>query len=147
MHQGGSEQYISEKNASQKKGLCGNTTSRCQICSALGRCSRAQNPQPTANDVQCLGPLPRVVTCTTKGVAQQRRCWWTDSQQRRVEHLGLTHFTCHEKSMPPTTENWPRKLYIYSLNNNTSTEDKHETNHINNKYNDTNTDTRKLHNL
>ena len=28
-----------------------------------------------------------------------------------------------------------------------STEDKHETNHINNEYNDTNTDTRKLHNL
>ena len=27
-----------------------------------------------------------------------------------------------------------------------STEDKHETNHINNKYNDTNTDTRKMHN-
>ena len=51
------------------------------------------------------------------------------------------------KSIPPTTENWLRKLYIYSMNNNTSTEDKQETNHINNKYNDTNTDTRKLHNL
>ena len=51
------------------------------------------------------------------------------------------------KSIPPTTENWLRKLFIYSLNDNTSTEDKHETNHINNKYNDTNTDTRKLHNL
>ena len=46
-----------------------------------------------------------------------------------------------------TTENWLRKLYEYSMNNNTSTEDKHETNHIINKYNDTNTDTRKLHNL
>ena len=53
----------------------------------------------------------------------------------------------HVKSIPPTTENWLRKLYIYSMNNNTSTEDKHETNHINNKYNDTNTDTRKMHNL
>ena len=51
------------------------------------------------------------------------------------------------KSILPTTENWLRKLYIYSLNNNTSTEDKHETNHINNKYNDTKPDTRKLHNL
>ena len=51
------------------------------------------------------------------------------------------------KRKPPTTENWLRKLYEYSMNNNTSTEDKHETNHINNKYNDTNTDTRKLHNL
>ena len=51
------------------------------------------------------------------------------------------------KSTPLTTENWLRKLCIYSMNNNTSTEDKHKTNHINNKYNDTNTDTRKLHNL
>ena len=50
------------------------------------------------------------------------------------------------KSIPPTTDNCPRKLYEYSMNN-TSTEDKHETNHINNKYNDTNTDTRKLHNM
>ena len=31
------------------------------------------------------------------------------------------------KSIPPTAENWPRKLYQYSKNNNTSTEDKHET--------------------
>ena len=50
------------------------------------------------------------------------------------------------KSIPPTTENWLRKLYTYSLNNDKSTKDKHETNHINNKYNDTNTDTRKMHN-
>ena len=51
------------------------------------------------------------------------------------------------KSLPPTTENWLRKLYKYSKKNYKSTEDKHKTNHINNKYNDTNTDTRKLHNL
>ena len=38
------------------------------------------------------------------------------------------------KSIPHTTENWLRKLYKYSMNNNTITEDKHETNHINNKY-------------
>ena len=38
-----------------------------------------------------------------------------------------------------------RKLYIYSMKNNTSDEDKHDTNYINNKY--TNTCTRKLHNL
>ena len=50
------------------------------------------------------------------------------------------------KSIPPTTENWLRKLYTYSKKNYMSTEDKHETNHINNKYNDTNTDTRKTHN-
>ena len=32
------------------------------------------------------------------------------------------------------------------MNNDKSTEDKHETNHINNKYNDTNMNTRKMHN-
>ena len=50
------------------------------------------------------------------------------------------------KSIPPTTENWLRKLYTYSKKNYMSTEDKHDTNHINNKYNDTNNDTRKMHN-
>ena len=49
------------------------------------------------------------------------------------------------KSTSPTTENWLRKLCTYSMNNNTSDEDKHDTNYINNKY--TNTYTRKLHNL
>ena len=52
----------------------------------------------------------------------------------------------HVKSILPTTENWLRNLYTYSKKNYMSTEDKHETNHINNKYNDTNTDTRKMHN-
>ena len=47
------------------------------------------------------------------------------------------------KSIPPNTENWLRKLYNYSMNNDKSTEDKHETNHINNKCNDMNT--RKMH--
>ena len=50
------------------------------------------------------------------------------------------------KSIPPTTENWQRKLYQYSKKNYKSTEDKHDTNHINNKYNDTNLNTRKMHN-
>ena len=50
------------------------------------------------------------------------------------------------KSIHPTTENWPRKLYQYSKKNYKSTEDKHETNHINNKFNDTNMNTRKMHN-
>ena len=45
------------------------------------------------------------------------------------------------KSTSPTTENWLRKLCTYSMNNNTSDEDKHDTNYINN--NDTNTYTRK----
>ena len=48
------------------------------------------------------------------------------------------------KSIPPTTESWLRKLHKYSMNINMSTEDKHETNHINNKYKDMNT--RKMHN-
>ena len=51
----------------------------------------------------------------------------------------------HVKSTSPTTENWLRKLCTYSMNNNTSDEDKHDTNYINNKY--TNTFTRKLQNL
>ena len=50
------------------------------------------------------------------------------------------------KSILPTTENWLRKLYQYSKKTDKSTEDKHETNHINNKYNDTNMNTRKMHN-
>ena len=55
--------------------------------------------------------------------------------------------TCSQclKNIPPTTENWLRKLYKYSKKNYKSTEDKHETNHINNKYNDTNMNTRKMH--
>ena len=49
------------------------------------------------------------------------------------------------KSTSPKTENRLRKLCTYSMNNNTSDEDKHDTNYINNKY--TNTYTRMLHNL
>ena len=51
------------------------------------------------------------------------------------------------KSIPPSTENWLRKRYKYSKKNDKSTEDKHETNHINNKYNDMNMNTRKMHNI
>ena len=48
------------------------------------------------------------------------------------------------KSTSPTMKNGYENC-IYSMNNiNTSDEDKHETNYIN-KYNDANTDTRKLH--
>ena len=50
------------------------------------------------------------------------------------------------KSIPPATENWLRKLYKYSKKSYKSTEDKHETNHINNKCNDMNMNTRKMHN-
>ena len=48
------------------------------------------------------------------------------------------------KRKHPTAENWLRKLYQYSKKNYKSTEDKHETNHINNQYNDTNMNTRKM---
>ena len=58
----------------------------------------------------------------------------------------LLKWTYPVKSILPTTENWLRKLYQYSKKNYKSTEDKHETNHINNKYNDTNMNTRKMHN-
>ena len=69
--------------------------------------------------------------------------WTSASSSARA---GTSCKTEHVKSRPPTTENWLRKLYTYTKKNNMSTEDKHETNHINNKYNDTNTDTRKMHN-
>ena len=50
------------------------------------------------------------------------------------------------KSIPPNIENWLWKRYKYSMKNDKSTEDKHETNHINNKCNDMNMNTRKMHN-
>ena len=37
-----------------------------------------------------------------------------------------THYV---KTIPPNTENWLRKLYDKNCNNDTSTEDKHETNY------------------
>ena len=58
---------------------------------------------------------------------------------------GLGHQPCC-KEYTPITENWLRKRYKYSKKNYKSTEDKHETNHINNKCNDMNMNTRKMHN-
>ena len=43
------------------------------------------------------------------------------------------------KSIPPNTENWLRKLYDKNYNNDTSTEDEHETNYS------MNNDTRNMH--
>ena len=86
----------------------------------------------------------RLFTCgmsLTMNLVQNYSDQFGNSQRSLLSPMGGV------KSIPPTTENWLRKLYIYSMNNNTSTEDKHETNHINDKYSDTNTDTRKLHNL
>ena len=82
---------------------------------------------------------------------------WNESQNEFGAKVIVTKFgnsqrsllspTGGVKSIPLTAENWLRKLYQYSKKNYKSTEDKHETNHINNKCNDTNTDTRKMHNI
>ena len=79
---------------------------------------------------------------------------WNESQHEFGAKGNSDQFSNSQRSLPsptggvksihPTTENWLRKLYKYSMNNDTSTEDKHETNHINNKCNDMNT--RKMHN-
>ena len=78
----------------------------------------------------------RTGPCSLHSMVQEKTHTW---QRGAVDHLGV-------KSIPPTIENWLRKLYQYSKKNYKSTEDKHETNHINNKYNDTNMNTRKMHN-
>ena len=52
---------------------------------------------------------------------------------------GCKEYTSYYRKLSTKTE--------YSKKNYKSTEDKHETNHINNKYNDTNMNTRKMHNL
>ena len=81
---------------------------------------------------------------------------WNESQNEFGAKVTVTKFgnsqrsllspTGGVKSILPTTENWLRKRYKYSKKNYKSTEDKHETNHINNKYNDMNMNTRKMHN-
>ena len=76
----------------------------------------------------------RTDSSAAKGFATRRGL----GRQRHVS----TRFV---KSIPPTTENWLRKRYNHSMNNDKSTEDKHETNHINNKCNDMNMNTRKMH--
>ena len=79
----------------------------------------------------------RMAECSGEEMASELgRGSWRDARNLRRESV---------KSTSPTTENWLRKLCTYSMNNNTSDEDKHDTNYINNKY--TNTYTRKLHNF
>ena len=79
---------------------------------------------------------------------------WNESQNEFGAKVTVTKFGNSQrsllspgsvKSIPPTTENWLRKRYKYSMKNDKSTEDKHETNHINNKCNDMNLNTRKMH--
>ena len=95
--------------------------------------------------VACYDQTARILSVEEFGVWPEG---WLDAYIAMIPKAnGDATLLVSVKSFPPTTENWLRKLYVYSMNNNTSTEDKHETNHINNKYNDTNTDTRKLHNL
>ena len=75
-------------------------------------------------------------TTSRRLTSQARFRWRWASSGRRARRAKES-----VKSIHPTTENWPRKLYKYSMNIDTSTEDKHETNHINNKYNDMNMNT------
>ena len=82
---------------------------------------------------------------------------WNESQNEFGAKVTVTKFGNSQRSLPsptgcvksilPTTENWLRKRYKYSKKNYKSTEDRHETNHINNKYNDMNMNTRKMHNI
>ena len=85
------------------------------------------------------------------GVLQKGAELQTKSQEefeevfKRRLMTGYSSGSTDVKSIPPT-ENWLRKRHKYSIKNDKSTEDKHETNHINNKYNDMNMNTRKMHN-
>ena len=53
--------------------------------------------------------------------------------------LGQAHHSVYVKSIPPNTENWPRKRYNENYNNDKSNEPKHETNYS------MNNDTRNMH--
>ena len=82
----------------------------------------------------------RKAEATQKGKERQRVDWADVDADEPINDM------IYVKSTSPTTENWLRKLCTYSMNNNMSDEDKHDTNYIN-KYKCTNTYTRKLHNL
>ena len=55
---------------------------------------------------------------------------WTEEKIRQYDTLALEDHSCEArpaegvKSIPPTTENWLRKRYKYSMKNDKSTEDK-----------------------
>ena len=76
------------------------------------------------------GVVLEVDASTTGGGAA---CWCGDRARSQHSPPDLFVSNVCVKSIPPTTENWLRKLYKYSKKNYKSTEDKHETNHINNK--------------
>ena len=91
------------------------------------------------------GQKPHLIKKTEFGLSAIRRTSFPLWYQVCQVHLLDRHRPQSVKSTSPTTENWLRKLlYLQHMNNNTSDEDKHDTNYINK--NDTNTYTRKLHN-
>ena len=67
-----------------------------------------------------------------------RRFLAPDHKTSSLERRGL-QVSEGVKSIPPNTENWLRKLYDKNYNNDTSNEDKHETNYS------MNNDTRIMH--
>ena len=92
--------------------------------------SSSSPSSPTVGEIQvrvrCGKTLPVQVKYGTKTQVQTRK------QKQVCESK-------HEKSIPPNTENWLRKLYDKNYNNDTSNEDKHETNYS------MNNDTRNMH--
>ena len=132
------------------------TTGR-RVLSVLGFISMVtftgkRSPPRTSCNTTCATPRRRVTTPTTSpSPSHWSECllFITTIRGSAIETpatfdpRGRTAHTV--KSTSPTTENWLRKLCTNSMNNNTSDEDKRDTNYINNKY--TNTYTRKLHNL
>ena len=135
--------------------LTGTRRSPCVSPPWGGMSGHLANPTPGTNS--------EVDLCARSGVRlQKNRCMRCGRSSKHMRMQGTCEglrwlredskhklqrwCTQHVKSIPPTTENWLRKLYQYSKKNYKSTEDKHETNHINNKYNDTNMNTRKMHN-
>ena len=87
----------------------------------------AGEPAKTVNGLFIRGIVSKLIWC--KSYSDQ----FGNSQRSLLSPTGGV------KSIPPDTENWLRKRYNYSMNNDTSTEDKHETNYINNKCNDMST--------
>ena len=76
--------------------------------------------------------------CQTKGDNERNRAVLAKELQAGG-HTRVVVRSDGVNSIPPNTENWLRKLYDKNYNNDTSTEDKHETNYS------MNNDTRNMH--
>ena len=97
-------------------------------------------------------------TFDTDSICHFRRCWHQDGRYFRRSRHGWQRWTMvewdrsqdrleHVKSIPTSYyRNLATKTVSIQQEEHKSTEDKHETNHINNKHNDTNMNTRKMHN-